>query len=304
MAVEQDWVAYADQGYLAETDTLLARTQAGAGVELPGIAVIAKRGAGTQYQARGSIRFNGYGGTEAAPTELFDWPVPVVNIVGYGNFTLQTMLAFTLPNDGNSFTGSSVWNFKLEQIASSISSAGTNVKGMQFGGPGYLALLPQNGPVTVNGISSDLGGSIVGSGIFRVAASGGYSISTWHSADYTAVQFVRAGAQVGTIICNASGTAFNTTSDQRLKDDDGLIDVADASAIMRLIAIHRFRWKSTGEKDIGAFAQELHKIYPRAVTPGDAETPWYVDYSALVPVMAAAWQDADARLSALEALSA
>lgn len=46
MAVEQDWPAYADQGYLVTTDTILARTAAGAGVEVPGGAVMALRSDG------------------------------------------------------------------------------------------------------------------------------------------------------------------------------------------------------------------------------------------------------------------
>lgn len=298
MATEQDWAAYADQAYLAETDTLLARTAPGAGVEVPGGAIIAKRAGGTQYQARGRVRFEGYNGTPSSPTEAFDWPNAVANIVGYGDFDLQTMLAFSLPNDGDSFITWGAWNVKLHQTPSSTTSA--SVQGIQFGGPGYYALLPQSGPVTVNGTPSENGGSIIGSGMLRVQSGGGYCLSTWHSGDYTAAQFVRAAGQVGAIVCTAAGTDYTTSSDARLKDDDGLIAVADAAKIMRLIAIHRFRWKSTDEADIGAFAQELHKVYPRAVTVGDDETPWCVDYSKLVPVLAAAWQDVDARLIALE----
>jgi hypothetical protein len=84
--------------------------------------------------------FRNFAGTPAAPSEVQDWPTAALNIASYGNFTSQTMLAFTLPNDGNYFTGYAAWNFKLIQTASSITSAG--VSGMEFGGPGYLAFLP------------------------------------------------------------------------------------------------------------------------------------------------------------------
>lgn len=43
MAVEQDWAAYTDQGHLKATDTLLARTSGGAGVEVPGDHIVARR---------------------------------------------------------------------------------------------------------------------------------------------------------------------------------------------------------------------------------------------------------------------
>lgn len=102
-------------------------------------------------------------------------------------------------------------------------------------------------------------------------------------------------------------TAFGDMARHR----DGLIAPATAAEIVRLMAIHNFRWKATGEAGIGAFAQELHRVYPLAVTPGHWVepddggerywVPWQVDYSALVPVMVAAWQHLDARLSAMEA---
>lgn len=63
MAAEQDWAAYADQGYLLTTDSLLARTSSGAWVEVPGGPLMALRGdgitaelkkavAGTSFKAR------------------------------------------------------------------------------------------------------------------------------------------------------------------------------------------------------------------------------------------------------------
>lgn len=46
MAVEQDWPLYADQPTLSDTDTILARTAVGAGVEVPGSALIKKDSSG------------------------------------------------------------------------------------------------------------------------------------------------------------------------------------------------------------------------------------------------------------------
>lgn len=312
MATEQDWAAYADQGFLAETDTLLARTAAGGGVEVPASALMARRTAGGPCQARGRVSFEGYDGAAGTPSEAFDWTYPVQRIVGYGDFSLQTMLAFALPNDPETFADTSIWNFRLVQTANATTSAG--VQGLRLGGPGNLALVP--GTATLINTT----GTFDGVSGLPCQVQGGIAINTPTTATTTAVSFFNsqgAGVRVGWIGTSGSTTLYNTTSDATLKDDEGLIDHADAAAIMRLIEIHRFRWKLNGQKDIGAFAQELHKVFPHAVTPGgwlrkdgaladneEADTiyvPWSVDYSALVPVMAAAWQNLDARLAAIEA---
>ena len=91
--------------------------------------------------AKGGITqvFN-YSGAAASPSETFDWPFPALEVTSYGDFTSQTMLALTLPNDGGYYLDYSVWNFKLQQTAGSTTSAG--VSGCTFGGPGYLGFAP------------------------------------------------------------------------------------------------------------------------------------------------------------------
>jgi hypothetical protein len=121
----------------------------------------------------------------------------------------------------------------------------------------------------------------------------------------------RSGVDVGSVEVLTAATLYNTTSDQNLKDDDGLVDPAMMREVIRLIRIHNFRWKVNGEADVSPFAQELYKVWPKAVTPGEeimegkrrVKTTWKVDYSKLVIPLIAAWQDVDYRLSILEAKS-
>lgn len=54
MAAEQDWPTYADQAYIANNDTLLARTGAGGGVEIPGLHFVARRAVGGPNVAQAS----------------------------------------------------------------------------------------------------------------------------------------------------------------------------------------------------------------------------------------------------------
>jgi hypothetical protein len=86
----------------------------------------------------GTARIRNFSGTASAPSETQDWPVAALNVVSYGDYPLQTMLSFELPNDGNYQGGFTTWNFKLAQTASSTTSAG--VAGLQLAGPGYLSL--------------------------------------------------------------------------------------------------------------------------------------------------------------------
>jgi hypothetical protein len=168
-------------------------------------------------------------------------------------------------------------------------------------------------------------GSVPGSGNFKVYAdaAGGWAYGSYDTQDYNAFQFVRdvsgVATQCGTIRVNVSSVTYNTTSDRELKDDDGQLSYDQARAILRLIIIHRFRWKATGTEDIGAFAQELYEVYPAAVSRGgwwDAKSqswsdveiegvlysPWGVDYSKLVPIIIPVVEGNAVRLDALEAL--
>jgi Chaperone of endosialidase/Head domain of trimeric autotransporter adhesin len=97
---------------------------------------------------------------------------------------------------------------------------------------------------------------------------------------------------------NGTSVSYNTTSDRRLKTDNGLY--VNGLATLRNIKIHNYTWRETNAADIGVFAQELYAAYPNAVTTGDTEAEtdpakiksrWQVDYSKLVPVLVAAVQE-------------
>jgi hypothetical protein len=116
-----------------------------------------------------------------------------------------------------------------------------------------------------------------------------------------------AGSAQGSIAAvSAVTTAFNTTSDQRLKRDGG--PARDVGAL-RAVVVHDFEWTTDGSRDRGVFAQEAHAHYPRAVFPGSDDTtetgalarPWMTDYSKFVPDLIVGWQHHDAALAELRA---
>lgn len=126
------------------------------------------------------------------------------------------------------------------------------------------------------------------------------------NADNTAsrnhMTFYNPNGAVGTINTNGTATAYNTSSDIRLKEDQG--PLTGALDLIRRVVIHRFRWRRDGTEDVGVFAQELHEVIPTAVTVGGDNPhadPWSVDYSRLVPTLLAAVQELEARVAELEA---
>jgi hypothetical protein len=106
------------------------------------------------------------------------------------------------------------------------------------------------------------------------------------------------GQQVGSISITSSATAFNTSSDERLKEN-----ITDAVAgNVDDIKVRSFDWKADGShQDYGMVAQELEAVAPYAVTKGETEDDmWSVDYSKLVPMLIKEIQDLKAEVAALK----
>lgn len=117
--------------------------------------------------------------------------------------------------------------------------------------------------------------------------------------DGDVVQFRKNGTDVGSIDVTASATAYNTSSDVRLKEN-----ITDApQGTVDALQVRSFDWKVDGShQEYGFVAQELEPVAPYAVTKGETEDDmWAVDYSKLVPMLVKELQDAKARIAALEA---
>ncbi len=97
-----------------------------------------------------------------------------------------------------------------------------------------------------------------------------------------------------------SATLYNTTSDERLKEN--IADADDAGSKIDAIQVRKYDWKADGShQDYGMVAQELLEVAPEAVSaPEDPEEMMGVDYSKLVPMMLKEIQSLRARIAALE----
>lgn len=108
------------------------------------------------------------------------------------------------------------------------------------------------------------------------------------------------GTAVGSISTTGSATAYNTSSDTRLKE--ALTPLTDALATVARLTPLRFLWRATGEPGVGFAAQDVHPLVPEAVTgtPDGAEM-MQMDLSKLVPYLVGACQELAAQVQTLTA---
>jgi hypothetical protein len=118
--------------------------------------------------------------------------------------------------------------------------------------------------------------------------------------------FQRTSGTVGSITTTTTTTAYNTSSDYRLKENIAPM----TGALSRVAALKPcvYTWKATGETDEGFIAHELAEVCPSAVT-GEKDAvnedgsikPQGIDTSFLVATLTAAIQELKAEVDALRA---
>jgi hypothetical protein len=120
------------------------------------------------------------------------------------------------------------------------------------------------------------------------------------------VQFRSAAALVGSISVTGSATAYNTSSDYRLKNT--VAPITGALAKVALLKPCTYKWNADGSDGEGFIAHELAEVVPQCVTGQkdavDAEgKPQYqgIDTSFLVATLTAALQEAVAEINSLKA---
>ena len=139
-------------------------------------------------------------------------------------------------------------------------------------------------------------GGFMGGATITVKSWTGYSSSSQKLVSFQG----STGSERGTITMAGTSTQYNTTSDERAKEN--IQDAGDAGAKIDAIQIRQFDWKEDGvHQDFGVIAQELQSVAPEAVTQGfDEEDMWSVDYSKLVPTLIKEIQSLRNRVAQLE----
>jgi hypothetical protein len=147
--------------------------------------------------------------------------------------------------------------------------------------------------------------SLVSSGNgFAVQAGNGsvgsYMTNTSGTANWQPFSFNNNGtsfSQIGSITCTASATAYNTSSDARLKEVTGS---ARGLEVINQLNPVSYNWKADGKSDEGLIAQEVLEIVPNAVS-GSEEEYYQMDYSKLVTHLVAGMKEQQVLIEQLQA---
>ena len=140
-------------------------------------------------------------------------------------------------------------------------------------------------------------------------ADGGIIMQPASNASFEAMRFVNHGlsSAIGNITCSTTSTAYNTSSDYRLKEN---VDYTwDATTRLKQLKPARFNFISDPDKTVDGFiAHEAQAVVPEAVfgtkdavDGNDNAVMQGIDQSKLVPLLVKTIQELEARITALEA---
>jgi len=127
-----------------------------------------------------------------------------------------------------------------------------------------------------------------------------------HSSTGVLIEIKYNGSVKGSISTNGSTTAYNTSSDYRLKEN--IADITDATTRVKQLQPKRFNFIENANTTVDGFiAHEVSSIIPEAVT-GEKDAvdengdiaPQGIDQSKLVPVLTKALQEAITKIEELE----
>jgi hypothetical protein len=140
-------------------------------------------------------------------------------------------------------------------------------------------LIGQN-TTTTPGVGNTTAGCSLGPDILCVSHAAGFCpMFVNRNEDSSVVEYYRSGTKVGSVSVTTSATAYNTSSDIRLKED---LKDYDPSDFFDRVKVHDFRWKSSQKRQIGLIGQHLIEIEPQAVFVG-SDGEFMIDYSKMVP---------------------
>lgn len=262
------------------------------------------------------------GGTESA--------LPVVSIVrtnnvGGGTGVPETGLNVQIPNTFNGageVKGINVFaRHNLEGTAYGIfAEAGGNASASKRYSGYFKVTQPDTNGGAINfavyaQANSTIGVSSIGFAIGVTSETSNYAknqnfraISLYTGADtQTVLLIIRNGSAIGSITTSTTATAYNTSSDYRLKEN--VTPVTDGITRLQQLKPSRFNFIVDPEKTVDGFlAHEVQNIVPESIigekdaVDGD-ENPVYqgIDQSKLVPLLTAALQEAIAKIESLEA---
>lgn len=163
------------------------------------------------------------------------------------------------------------------------------------------------GYMLIGNISGLPSASVFGLGLLRDGTGGAIYSSRDNTGSTDHVEFFNPNGKVGSISTNGSATAYNTSSDYRLKEN--VVLLTGAADRLNQLQVRRFNFIADPDTTVDGFlAHEAQAVVPECVTGtkdevDDDGNPVYqgIDQSKLVPLLTAALQEAIGRIETLEA---
>lgn len=244
-----------------------------------------------------------------------------------GNNAPSTIYQGQLWIDNNTPSGT-IWTMNVYDGAQSIGlwyiDTATNVAYPVSAMP-LLGFAAQGSPVMTGDIrtsastavpgsgNSTTGYNLASNGTLHLSNNGSYTASFNRNSNGTILTINLSGTQVGSISVSGSSTAYNTSSDPRLKTNIETIDWREAVAILARLRPVWFNWISNpmGNRVDGFLSTEVEDVLPHMVT-GERDAvdergrivPQGIDQAKLTPLLTAAFGAIPFLLDKIEALEA
>jgi len=144
-------------------------------------------------------------------------------------------------------------------------------------------------------------------GLLTVSRDGGLPMGLNRGQnDGSILNFRRSSTVVASVSVTASSTAYNTSSDHRLKEN--VVELTGATTRLKQLEPKRFNFIADADTTVDGFiAHEVQTVVPEAITGthnevDDDGNPVYqgIDQSKLVPLLVATIKELEARITALE----
>jgi hypothetical protein len=233
-------------------------------------------------------------GTKASPTVVSSGDtVASIHGMGYDGSTWQRAASIDVAVDGTPGANDMPGRLVFSTTADGASS------------PTERMRIRNNGSVLIGCTTENARGLTIspqGSG-----SSPTIGFSKNNDGNANACAFLNAGTIIGTISYDVTSTAYNTSSDYRLKEN--VVPLTGAVDRLNQLQVHRFNFIAEPGKIVDGFiAHEAQAVVPECVTGekdavDDDGNPVYqgIDQSKLVPLLTAALQEALQKIDAMEA---